>query len=623
MTWLVRVAFLALVGATFGAFFVAQRLKGSAPVVQLRGVQFFSPNGDGRLDVSDFRLSIKTADVVTADMINADGLAVRRLVTARRVTPPRPLHLRWDGRTDDGTVAPDGPYRVRLSYARQGRSVIVPRLITLDTTPPRPRVKSIKPGQVVGPQAPPMAITVKGVSRRSPTTFRVIRMDAGAPRVVATDTRAPGLKRWVWDGKVGGSPAPPGVYLVQVQVSDKAGNVGSTPAQVPPEPGDSPGAAGITVRSLAVQPPLRAVTAGEKAQFFVDSRRRAYRWDVRRIGAERAVSKGRVGAANAKPLSVRAPRGTSGMYLLELQAGSTSMRVPFLVQAKQRADLLVVVPTISWLGADPVDDPPVLDGVPDTLDLSGGASVHWPRAFAAEDGLPAGVKSDVIPLLAFLDRAHVRYDLTSDLDLTLSTSPRASDRKGVLLAGTERWVTRPLARRLRRYVLDGGHVATFGADTLRRGVTLRADAAGTAGDLLRPTQPSPRDPFGATLAPVRTAKTPVTIEQLEGTAAYGLLTGSPDGALGGWSTLEESAAPPSGTKLLAALGVPATPADPNAPPDAPQPEQRYALTASQTGKGLVIRVGLPQWTQRLADPEVAQITRNIVDLLRGATPKIR
>ena len=44
MTTLARVVFLALVAATFGAFFVAQRLKGSPPVVQLHGQRWFSPS---------------------------------------------------------------------------------------------------------------------------------------------------------------------------------------------------------------------------------------------------------------------------------------------------------------------------------------------------------------------------------------------------------------------------------------------------------------------------------------------------------------------------------------------------------------------------------------------------
>jgi len=633
---LARVVFLALVAATFGAFFVAQRLKGAAPVVELSGVRWFSPNGDGRKDASDFTLRLRESDVLTADLIDTSGSPVRRLVSARPVEPSQVLRLRWDGRTDAGSVAPDGPYRVRARLARQGRSVIVPKLVNLDTAPPRPRVVCIEPqqvagpcrepNQVVGPRAPAMAIDVRGISSRRPTRFRVLRTDDGRPRVVAGGRRSGGLRRWVWNGRSRGKPVAPGVYLVQVVVRDRAGNVGRTPAHVPPPPGDSPGPAGITVRSLAVQPPLRPVTAGERAGFFVDARGRAYRWAIRRAGAGRPVRRGRVKAGPARPLRLSVPSGRSGLYLLELRSGRSRTRAPFLVQGTERADLLVVVPALTWLGTDPVDDPPLRDGIPDTLDRSGGSRVRWPRVFAGEDGLPAGLARQVAPLLVFLDRARLRYDLTSDLDLALTDSPRASDRKGVLLAGSQRWVTRGLARRLRRYAFDGGRVATFGAETLRRGVTLRANATETEGELLRPTQPTPQDPFGATLAPLRrSGGGPVAISQLAGDPGYGLFTGT-DGTLEGFSAFEESPqpGPDARTRLLAALGELPPEPDPEAPADAPLPEERYALTASRLGeKGLVVRVGLPEWTRRLDEPEIAQVTRNIVDLLRGREPQIR
>ena len=52
-------------------------------------------------------------------------------------------------------------------------------------------------------------------------------------------------------------------------------------------------------------------------------------------------------------------------------------------------------------------------------------------------------------------------------------------------------------------------------------------------------------------------------------------------------------------------------------------EIRPALSAIQLGKGVVIRVGLPEWTRKLGDANVAQVTRNIVDILRGVEPRIR
>ena len=139
---------------------------------------------------------------------------------------------------------------------------------------------------------------------------------------------------------------------------------------------------------------------------------------------------------------------------------------------------------------------------PNTLDA--GTPVQWPRVM--EHGLPADLFEHVAPLLVYLDRANIRYDLTSDLDLALSRGPRASDRTGVLLAGSERWVTRAYARRLRRYVLDGGRLASFGTESLRRGVNLRANGDRTAGRLTRPTQPSHQDPFGKRFQDLRAAR---------------------------------------------------------------------------------------------------------------------
>jgi hypothetical protein len=294
--------------------------------------------------------------------------------------------------------------------------------------------------------------------------------------------------------------------------------------------------------------------------------------------------------------------------------------VPFEVQSQDRAKILVVVPAIAWLGTDLVDDPP-FDGLPNTL--TDGGTVHWPRVLT---GLPQGFADGVAPLLVFLDRHGIRYDLTSDLDLDESTNPRASDRKGVLLAGPERWVTRALARRLRRYVSDGGRLAYFGPDTLRRGVTLTLRDNGDAGTLSRPTQPTATDALGARIERPRAPTPPATLIQLGGDATYGLMTGIGAEGLPGFSALEESATQlPPNAKLLAGVGQDLTDAETAEAQRTGKParELRPALTAEQIGKGLAIRVGLAQWTQKLREPGVAQVTSNIADLLRGLKPRIR
>jgi hypothetical protein len=249
--------------------------------------------------------------------------------------------------------------------------------------------------------------------------------------------------------------------------------------------------------------------------------------------------------------------------------------------------------------------------------------VRWPRVFVGEDGLPAGFADEVAPLLVFLDRRRIRYDLTSDLDLDLSRNPRASDREGVLLAGSQRWVTRTLARRLRRYVSDGGRLAVMGADSLRRGVRLRVHESEDSGTLGRATQPAATDPFGNRIARERRTAAPVALSQLDGEdPAYGLMEGALE--LPGFTRFEETASIADG-RLLAAVGQPLTPEEEAeaAATGTPARELRGALTAVRLGKGDIIRVGLPEWTQRLDVPEVAQVTRNIVDILRGVEPRIR
>jgi N,N-dimethylformamidase beta subunit-like protein len=508
---------------------------------------------------------------------------------------------------------PDGRYRVRVTLRREGRSVTVPRTTLVDTRPPRPRVKAILPSSIVALGTTPISIEVASVSRRLSKRAKVFRIDDGAPRAVAelplvTDTRT-----LTWDGKVDGRPAPIGQYAVQVTARDRAGNEGTTPAHLPAERGETRGVPGLTIRAIAAEPPVHPVTAGSKVTINVDARGHAYHWSLRRLGTFKPVARGKV--KPRQPVRLTAPAGNSGLYLLNLAAGTHTTRVPVLVQSQKRSRMLIVLPVMTWLGSEPVDEDH--DGVLNTF--ATGAPISWPRVQPA--GVPSDLLHNVAPVLRLLDRAGVKYDLTSDLDLALSRSPRASDRSGVLLLGAERWISRGYARRLRQYVLEGGRLATIGVDSLRRGVTLRSNAGDTAGRLLRPTQPSTTDPFGLRYQPLRHTDSPVTLTLIDGDASYGLLEGF-DGTLSGFSALEETDPPQSGRgRVLAALGVETASESDQDVQQLPGPA-RPALAATELGKGVMIRVGLPEWAQRLDDRQVAQITLNIADLLRRVETRI-
>ncbi len=612
MTLVARITFLVLVGATFAAFFVAQRLKSAPPVITVASLnRDFSP----ALHPQQFSVFLKAADDVTVDVVTQEGDRVRRLADDVHVVAHRALRLQWDGRRDDGTPAPDGNYRIRVSLRNEGRSTVIQRTMTLDTKAPKSivcvgtRCDKKAGNNVIAPSQPTVRVYIKGISRAFRTKFALWRTDQGRPVVVKRFQSKRGSHVALADT----TGLEPGTYLFQAQVRDRAGNWGTSPAEI--EAGAVRGRPGLTVRGLAVQPPVRPVTAGQLADFFVDARGAPYTWRLRRIGNARILKRGRGDGPN---LAIHMPNDPSGAYLLDVRAGRWHEQVPVMVQGAKRSSVLVVVPAISWLGSDNVDDQP-LDGIPNTL--TNGSNVHWPRVLT---GLPPQFADEAARLLVFLDRHKIRYDLTTDLDLDLSRNPRASDRSGVLLAGPETWITRTLARRLRRYVLDGGRVASIGADSLRRGVTLHTRQADDAGVLTRPTQPTATDPFGAHLAKLRTPSPPADLIQFEGDD-QALMTGVE--SLPGFTKLEESLPVAGERTLLTAVGQALTPEEEAAAEQSGKParELRPALTMVRVGtkRGLVIRVGLPEWYAKLGDQGVQQVTYNIIDLLRKVTPKIR
>ena len=148
-------------------------------------------------------------------------------------------------------------------------------------------------------------------------------------------------------------------------------------------------------------------------------------------------------------------------------------------------------------------------------------------------------------------------------------------------------------------------MAIFGPDALRAGVAVRD------GRLTRATPAGPQDAFGARLAAAGACTGPLSV--LTEDADLGLLEGF-SGVLTGFTTAEEvAAAGPRGrevTSVAQALSEEEAPRPRSGP--APRAE-RPAISAVRRGKGMIVRVGLPEWSQRLArrDPAVTQLTYNM------------
>jgi flagellar hook assembly protein FlgD len=593
MTRPARAVFAALVVATFAAFFVAQRLKNAPAVVQrFRAVPVFSPNQDGRFERAVVSFRLKRPDSVIVAVVDSDGDEVRELLS--RDTPAyRAVRAKWDGRDDSGARVPDGLYRYRLTLQRQGRTIVFPRSVRLDTRPPRPRVLSIGPQRSTVPR--PELLPVPGGGDATIRVFApgrrprvsVFKTAPGRPRRVVdllplriAAATATGIARW--DGRLAdGRRASPGTYVVGVEVRDSAGNVGRSPAHArnrAPVAGYGsrlPGRGGITVRYLGAAAPAGPTAAGARATFAVDARARRFAWRIRRVGADRVARRGI--RERGGPLRVRVPGTTGGVFLFEVNTRDRRVRVPFAVEGTRTRPVLVVVPVMTWQGRNPVDDDG--DGAPDVLDR--GVAVRLDRVYAG-DGLPQGFAEREAPMLAWLARTRRRFDVTTDFALARGRGPRLEGHRGVLLAGDTRWLTRGLQARLRRYVRRGGRLASLGVDSLRRQVRLTP-----AGRLASPTPPATADVFGARIRPLRRASgVSLTNERDE----IGLFEGT-SGAFTGFGRFEPTSSVGPEARLVASA--------------VPQPGAEPVIVAVRSGRGLVIRFGLPELASRLGDDDDA------------------
>jgi hypothetical protein len=577
--------FALLAVASVGAFFITTRLKRSTPVVQkLDFGRYLSPNGDGRRDAVRIRFRTKREDEVTVAIVGSDGEEVRLLARDRRLHAG-PHSFRWTGRLAGGIPAPDGEYRVRVGLRRQARSITSPRKLFIDTVAPTPLVRfvspdSISPDGVGGSNR--AHLVFDGPTRVAPRLL-VYRTDDDPPRLVARRTGRSGSHELAWDGLSGAPgderPAPSGNYVMVVRTQDAAGNVG--PVGLPPARGRLGGHPGLIVSYISAQGPLAPVRAGELARFSVEADGRRYRWRVRRLGSSHALERG---SSRSHTLRVRAPHGRSGVFLLSLRAGRHRYETPFAVQAGRRKRVLVVLPATTWQARDPLDID--ADGFPDTLPEQRRVVLHRPLA---RSGLPEGFTVREAPLLLYLDRSGLLYDITTDLALGAAGSRPLVRYRGVLFAGPPRFYSRPSGTLVRSYVEAGGRVAWIGTGGLTRAVRLGSDALTLAGadgrrnlfgELLRPQQPG--------------GLVTVLGDRIEFLRGVG-------NALGPFPALEEGARPPRAARLLASAG---------------RASGHPALVVYREEQGVVARVGIDGFARSAhASGDVERIMRRLWILL--------
>ena len=596
---LVRAVFALLVVATVAAFFTTQQLKGEFPLVIRFATKpaHFSPNGDDYRDTTEVGFDLSESASVSFLVVDAEGREVRRILEERRLAGDAKHRFRWDGRDDDGNMVADGTYRMRVVRRDESRVIDSAKEISVDRQPPRVTLLSAEPSVVATglPGATPsVRLRYRGPANRAPV-FRVFRTDDGRPRIVRR-FRGGSNRAAVWDGQVSTAPertapAPEGDYAFTVAVRDRAGNLTEAPLPEPRAAVSRPGT-GVSVRRFTLRGPLSAVTAGAFAHLEVGPVDRSFDWVVSRLGDPKAVlDGGRVGGR----FRIRIPSKTrTGVYLVRVRAGSQRAVWPLAVaglppkRSEGRARPLVVLPALTWQGLNRVDDD--ADGFGDRLPFA--SSVRLDRPFAG-GGVPPRFDAEISPLLRWLDRERLAYDLTTDLALARREGPALGNAPGVAFAGTELWLPEQLMERLRAYAADGGRVAAFGADSFKRTIELRGDTA------RNPSRPSRENAFGEETELLRTSLAPLTVFE-DGLGLFEDVSSF----VGEFTLFEVSRALPRGARRITAAGR-----------DAGQP----AFLALRVGEGIVLRAGTPQWARELEESalslELPQVTKRIWHLL--------
>jgi hypothetical protein len=294
-----------LLAATAAAFAVTERLKlERSPITGTKVDRVFSPVCECARDVAVVSFVLRRRETVTVDLLDDGGESVRTLVRDRR-EPAGRVSYTWNGRDNADRIVAEGLYRPRVLLERNGRTIVLPNPIRVDTTAPRVRIVRVFP-RVFSPDGDANRDRVTATYKIDERARAMMLID-GQRRVLAKFPSREG--KLVWFGRVNGRQVRPGVYEVRLRAVDRAGNRSSRTKAVP-----------VRVRYVELSRDRIEVAAGKRFSVRVRTDAPSYRW----------LFAGERGAGKRQVLVLRAPE-TPGTYTLYVSVGGRADRAEVIV----------------------------------------------------------------------------------------------------------------------------------------------------------------------------------------------------------------------------------------------------------------------------------------------------
>jgi hypothetical protein len=300
---------LVLLGATAAAFAVTERLKlERSPITGTRVDRVFSPVCECARDVSVISFVLRRRETVTLDILDRNGRPIRTVVRNRRESAGR-VSYTWDGRDNVDRVVPEGVYRPRVRLERNGRTIVLPNPIRVDTTAPRITLARVFP-RVFSPDGDGRRDRVTATYRIDERARAVMLVDA-RQRVQSKFRRIEG--KLVWFGRVNGRTVAPGTYEIRLRAVDRAGNRSMRTRAVT-----------VRIRFVELSRDRIEVAAGKRFTVRVRTDAESYRW----------LFAGRRGVGRRQVLLLRAP-DEPGAYTLYVTVGGRAARAAVDVVAPE------------------------------------------------------------------------------------------------------------------------------------------------------------------------------------------------------------------------------------------------------------------------------------------------